>query len=71
LYTFIISPMRLTCPIHLVVLDLVILKPFGEHTNYEAPNYAVFRGTWQFIPFRFEYYFKHPVLKHPSSVFLP
>jgi hypothetical protein len=31
-----------TCPIHLILLDLIILIIFGEDTIYEALHYAVF-----------------------------
>jgi hypothetical protein len=34
LYAFLVSPIRATCPVHLILLDLIIL-------SYEAPHYAV------------------------------
>jgi hypothetical protein len=30
-----------TCPLHLILLDL-ILTTFSENTNYEAPHNAIF-----------------------------
>jgi hypothetical protein len=35
-YTSLPSPMRATCPVHLILLDVISLKLFGLSTNYEA-----------------------------------
>jgi hypothetical protein len=42
LYTFLFSPNRVTCPAHLIFLDLIIHMILGEVYNHAAPRYAVF-----------------------------
>jgi hypothetical protein len=39
-YTFISSPMRTTCPTHLIRFCLICLMMSGTSTNYEAPHCA-------------------------------
>jgi hypothetical protein len=38
LYAFVTSPIRTTCSVHLILLDLITLIVFGE----EAPHYVIF-----------------------------
>jgi hypothetical protein len=40
LYTFLSSPIRATCPTHLIILDLICLMVLGNEENYEAPHCA-------------------------------
>jgi hypothetical protein len=42
LYAFLCSPIRATCPVPLMILDLIILIILGEEYKFEAPHYAVF-----------------------------
>jgi len=54
LYECLFSPICATCPAHLILLDL-------EHTNHEAPHYAVFSTSSIMGPTP-----QHVVLKIPS-----
>jgi hypothetical protein len=41
-YAFLVSPVRATCPAHLILLDLITLLIFVEEYNYETPRFAIF-----------------------------
>ena len=42
LYTTHLSPMRVTCTAHLIILDLITKKIFVRSTEYNAPRFVVF-----------------------------
>jgi hypothetical protein len=44
LYTFLISPLRTTCPAHSNLLDLIIFRITAKSTNHEAPHYVISSG---------------------------
>jgi hypothetical protein len=66
LYVVLFSPIRATCPAQLILLDLIIRVQTMHLLVMQFPP-----TSRHFILLRSKYSPRHPVLKHPQSVFLP
>jgi hypothetical protein len=54
------SPVRTTCPVHPILLDLIVLIMFGETTSYGAPHLSIMlTNPLSFHPPRFKHLHHH------------
>jgi hypothetical protein len=52
LHAFLLSPIRATCLVNLILLELSILIYLAKSTSYEAPNYVV---SSSLLPFHYSW----------------
>jgi len=72
LYTPLLSPIRATCLIHLIILDLITRTIFGEQYRSLSSSLCFFFPLpCYLVPLRSKYSPQHPILKHPQPTFLP
>ena len=71
LYKPVLSPIRATCPPHLILLDYITQNFWVGNTDHEAHHFVVFSTPCYLVPLRPKYSTQHPNLKHPQPTFLP
>jgi hypothetical protein len=67
------SPIRTTCPAHLILLDFIIRTILGEECRFLSSSLCsfFFQFPCYLVPLRPNYSSLHPILKHPQPAFLP
>jgi len=72
LFMLLLSPIRATCPAHLILLDFITRKNLGEEYKSLSSSLCSFLRTLATLfPLRLKYSPQHPIIKHPQSTFLP
>jgi len=69
LYTPLLSPIRATCPVHLILLYFITRTILGEYISLSS--LCTFSTTCYLVPLRPKYSPQHPILEHPQPTFLP
>ena len=71
LYTRLLSPIRATCPAHLIRLDFITLTILSEEYRSLSSSLCSFPPFPSYlVPFRPKDSPQHPILKHPQPTFL-
>jgi hypothetical protein len=74
IYEFLLSPVCVTCPAHLILFDLINRIMFGEeYCSLSSPLYIyIFFSLFCYlVPLRPKYLPQHPTLEHSQLMFLP
>jgi hypothetical protein len=70
LYVFLFSTIRATCPVHLILLELIILV-LGEEYKLWSASYAVFSSLLSLHPSSFQIFSSAPFSQTPSVFVSP
>jgi hypothetical protein len=70
LYTPLLSLIRATCPVHLIILHLITREILGEYRSLSS-SLRSFLHSLYLVPLRPKYSPQHHILKHPQPTFLP
>jgi len=70
LYAPLLSPIHATCPIPLILLDLITQIIFGESTHHKAPCYVLLSSRY-FVHSKPKYLPQHTIFGHSQPLFLP
>jgi len=72
LFMLLLSPIRATCPAHLILLDFITRTNLDEEYKSLSSSLCSFLHTLATsFPLRPKYSPHHPILKHPQPTFLP
>ena len=71
LYTPLLSLIRATCPVHLILLDFITRTILGEEYRSFSSSLCSVPFPCHLVPLSPKYSPQHPILKHPQSAFLP
>jgi len=64
-------PIRVTCPVHLILLDFIIRIIFGEEYRSLNSSSVIFSTPLYLVRLMPKYSPQHPILKQPQATFLP
>ena len=71
LYTLLLSPIRVSCPAHLILLNFITRTILSEEYTSLSSSLCIFFNLLSLVPLRPKYSPQHPILKRPQPTFPP